>query len=136
MEPPWKAYNVMRKMDYPYEVSISSSIGYLYYLEHFYDALTLKLDMLLPNIMLLVLQLFQHIVDSMKDPSIAAFWLFTLPQIMGGFDYDDDVKKRIWWQYQVILLSTGFFSYYIHVVLAKPMKLHILNKCGSIQMYK
>ncbi|KAF3442030.1 hypothetical protein FNV43_RR15946 [Rhamnella rubrinervis] len=60
MEPPWKAYNVMRKMDYPYE----------------------------------------HIVHSMKDPSIAAFWLFTLPQIMGGFDYDDDVKKKIWWQYQ------------------------------------
>lgn len=103
-------------MDYPYEASISSFISYLYYLEHFYNALTFvsKLDMLLPNIMLLVLQLFQHIVHSMKDPSIAAFWLFTLPQIMGGFDYDDDVKKKIWWQYQVILLSTGFFSYRIH----------------------
>lgn len=60
MEPPWKAYNIMRKMDYPYE----------------------------------------HIVDSMKDPSIAAFWLITMPQIMGGFDFDDDVKKKIWWQYK------------------------------------
>ncbi|XVE50227.1 hypothetical protein DITRI_Ditri01bG0144900 [Diplodiscus trichospermus] len=60
MEPPWKAYNVLRKMDYPYE----------------------------------------HIVHSMKDPSIAAFWLLTLPQIVGGFDYDDDVKQKIWWQYK------------------------------------
>lgn len=25
MEPPWKAYNVLRKMDYPYEASIMSS---------------------------------------------------------------------------------------------------------------
>ncbi|KAL5565249.1 hypothetical protein UlMin_028413 [Ulmus minor] len=60
MEPPWKAYNVLRKMDYPYE----------------------------------------HIVHSMKDPSIAAFWLFTLPQVVGGFDYDDEIKKKVWWQYK------------------------------------
>ncbi|OMO73278.1 hypothetical protein COLO4_27185 [Corchorus olitorius] len=60
MEPPWKACNVLRKMDYPYE----------------------------------------HIVHSMKDPSIAAFWLLTLPQIVGGFEYDDDVKQKIWWQYK------------------------------------
>ncbi|KAI3466102.1 hypothetical protein Pfo_022765 [Paulownia fortunei] len=60
MEPPWKAYNILRKMDYPYE----------------------------------------HIVHSMKDPSIAAFWLITLPQIVGGIDYDDDVKQKIWWQYK------------------------------------
>ncbi|KAM2987372.1 hypothetical protein FF2_007548 [Malus domestica] len=60
MEPPWKAYNVLRKMDYPYE----------------------------------------HIVHGMKDPSIAAFWLFTLPQVAGGFDFDDDIKKKIWWQYK------------------------------------
>ncbi|KAF8409229.1 hypothetical protein HHK36_005303 [Tetracentron sinense] len=60
MEPPWKGYNVLRKMDYPYE----------------------------------------HIVHSMKDPSIAAFWLITMPQIMGGFNYDDDVKQKIWWQYK------------------------------------
>lgn len=60
MEPPWKAYNVLRKMDYPYE----------------------------------------HIVHSMKDPSIAAFWLFTLPEVAGGFEYDDDVKKKVWWQYK------------------------------------
>ncbi|KAG2681905.1 hypothetical protein I3843_11G165700 [Carya illinoinensis] len=60
MEPPWKAYNVLKKMDYPYE----------------------------------------HIVHSMKDPSIAAFWLITLPQIVGGFNYDDEIKQKIWWQYQ------------------------------------
>ncbi|PPS05473.1 hypothetical protein GOBAR_AA15176 [Gossypium barbadense] len=41
-----------------------------------------------------------HIVHSMKDPSIAAFWLLTLPQIVGGFEYDDDVKQKIWWQYK------------------------------------
>ncbi|PHT72997.1 hypothetical protein T459_23782 [Capsicum annuum] len=62
MEPPWKAYNIMRKMDYPYEASAMSSL--------------------------------------MKDPGIAAFWLLTLPQIVGGFEYDDDVKKKIWWQYK------------------------------------
>ncbi|KAL3636884.1 hypothetical protein CASFOL_019183 [Castilleja foliolosa] len=60
MEPPWKAQNIMSKMDYPYE----------------------------------------HIVHSMKDPSIAAFWLITFPQIMGGIDYDDDVKQKIWWEYK------------------------------------
>ncbi|EXB42547.1 hypothetical protein L484_011318 [Morus notabilis] len=41
-----------------------------------------------------------HIVHSMKDPSIAAFWLFTLPEVAGGFEYDDDIKKKIWWQYK------------------------------------
>lgn len=60
MEPPWKAYNVMRKMDYPYE----------------------------------------HIVHSMKDPKIAAFWLFTFPQVVGGFNYDDEIKQKIWWDYK------------------------------------
>ncbi|KAJ6423415.1 hypothetical protein OIU84_024379 [Salix udensis] len=56
MEPPWQAYNVLRK-----------------------DG---------------------HIVDSMRDPSIAAFWLFSFPEIMGGFNYDGDVKQKIWWQYK------------------------------------
>ncbi|XP_020275180.1 uncharacterized protein LOC109849725 [Asparagus officinalis] len=60
MEPPWKAYNVLRKMDYPYE----------------------------------------NIIHSMKDPKVAAFWLLTMPQIMGGFNYDDDVKQKIWWAYE------------------------------------
>ncbi|XP_058095428.1 uncharacterized protein LOC131240914 [Magnolia sinica] len=60
MEPPWKAYNVLQKMDYPYE----------------------------------------NIVQSMRDPNIAAFWLITMPQILGGFDYDDDVKQKIWWAYK------------------------------------
>ncbi|CAO2836137.1 unnamed protein product [Amaranthus hypochondriacus] len=60
MEPPWQAYKVLKKMDYPYE----------------------------------------HIVHSMKDPSIAAFWLLTMPQIVGGFNFDDEVKQKIWWQYK------------------------------------
>ncbi|CAM8954586.1 unnamed protein product [Rhodiola kirilowii] len=60
MEPPWTAYNIMKKMDYPYE----------------------------------------HIVDSMKDPSIAAFWLLTMPQMIGGFTFKDDVKQKIWWPYK------------------------------------
>ncbi|MED6135784.1 hypothetical protein PIB30_049862 [Stylosanthes scabra] len=60
MEPPWKAYNILRKMEYP----------------------------------------FEHIRHSMKDPSIAAFWLLTFPQIMGGITYEDEVKQKIWWQYK------------------------------------
>ncbi|KAK9688890.1 hypothetical protein RND81_09G019000 [Saponaria officinalis] len=60
MDPPWKAYNIMQKMDYPYE----------------------------------------HIVQSMKDPSIAAFWLLTMPQIVGGLEFDDETKQKIWWQYK------------------------------------
>lgn len=44
---------------------------------------------------------FQHLVQSMKDPSIATFWLITFPQIVGGFNFDDDVKQKIWWQYKV-----------------------------------
>ncbi|XP_052208177.1 uncharacterized protein LOC127811986 isoform X2 [Diospyros lotus] len=60
MVPPWQAYNIISKMDYPYE----------------------------------------HIVHSMRDPSIAAFWLITMPEIVGGFTFDDEVKKKIWWQYK------------------------------------
>lgn len=56
---------------------------------------------------ILFLLLFQHIVHSMKDPSIAAFWLFTLPEVAGGFEYDDDVKKKVWWQYKVYLFIFG-----------------------------
>lgn len=61
MLPPWRAYTILCKMDYPYE----------------------------------------HTIDGMKDPSIAAFWLITLPQIVGGVDFDDDDKQKIWWQYKV-----------------------------------
>lgn len=57
--------------------------------------------MSLEMIILTSICLFQHIIDSMKDPSIAAFWLITMPQIMGGFEYDDEVKQKIWWQYKV-----------------------------------
>ncbi|WJX68431.1 hypothetical protein P8452_52799 [Trifolium repens] len=60
MEPPWQAYSVMEKMDYPYE----------------------------------------HIRHSMKDPSIAAFWLITFPQIMYGYNYDDNAKQTVWSEYK------------------------------------
>ena len=37
----------------------------------------------------------------MKDPSIAAFWLITMPEMVGGFKFDDEIKQKIWWEYQV-----------------------------------
>nr|KAJ0211320.1 hypothetical protein LSAT_V11C400223070 [Lactuca sativa] len=37
--------------------------------------------------------IYQHIIDSMKVPSIVAFWLITIPQIMGGFKYGDEFRK-------------------------------------------
>ncbi|KAB5521427.1 hypothetical protein DKX38_025746 [Salix brachista] len=78
MEPPWQAYNVLRKMEYPYEAR---------------------------RILIMIYKQLRtfivfHIVDSMRDPSIAAFWLFSFPEIMGGFNYDGDVKQKIWWQYK------------------------------------
>ncbi|MQM09724.1 hypothetical protein Taro_042605, partial [Colocasia esculenta] len=41
-----------------------------------------------------------NIVNSMRDPKIAAFWLLTMPQVVGGFNYDNDVKQKIWWAYK------------------------------------
>lgn len=61
--------------------------------------------------------LFQHIVHSMKDPSIAAFWLLTMPQIVGGFNYDDEVKQKIWWQYKVYCSFPSFPYLFRHVIL-------------------
>ncbi|CAH9083257.1 unnamed protein product [Cuscuta epithymum] len=52
------------------------------------------------NIMRKIGYPYEHIVESMKDPSIAAFWLITLPQVVGGFKYEEDVKRKIWWQYK------------------------------------
>ncbi|GAB2215630.1 hypothetical protein Droror1_Dr00020020 [Drosera rotundifolia] len=43
---------------------------------------------------------YENILDSMKDPSIAAFWLFTMPEVVGGFKFDDEIKQKIWWQYK------------------------------------
>ncbi|RXH83174.1 hypothetical protein DVH24_003672 [Malus domestica] len=80
MEPPWKAYNVLRKMDYPYEASINFCP--------------------MPHAITFSGNIFILTIHGMKDPSIAAFWLFTLPQVAGGFDFDDDIKKKIWWQYK------------------------------------
>lgn len=45
--------------------------------------------------------ILQNIIHSMKDPKIAAFWLITMPQVLGGFSYDDEVKQKIWWAYEV-----------------------------------
>ncbi|CAN1828667.1 hypothetical protein LINPERHAP1_LOCUS32303 [Linum perenne] len=70
MDPPWKAHNLLSKMDYPYEASIN-----------FYCYIS-------------------HIREGMKDPSIAAFWLFTFPRVVGGLNHEDDVKKKIWLQYK------------------------------------
>ncbi|KAF3657152.1 putative origin recognition complex subunit 3-like [Capsicum annuum] len=145
MEPPWKAYNIMRKMDYPYEASAMSSLFlfccnefllttiwgiFLLHLIHhclnFYFFVDMSKDekkdyhavgrwekddklgreksqfLFIAYFPIAVSDhpIHQHIVDSMKDPGIAAFWLLTLPQIVGGFEYDDDVKKKIWWQYK------------------------------------
>ncbi|TQE04926.1 hypothetical protein C1H46_009397 [Malus baccata] len=86
MEPPWKAYNVLRKMDYPYEAIFPNPTNEAPD-EHNMNSCIFNIG-------------DTHIVHSMKDPSIAAFWLFTLPQVVGGFDFDDDVKKKIWWQYK------------------------------------
>lgn len=68
--------------------------------------------------------MFQHIVHSMKDPSIAAFWLITMPQIMGGFNYDDDVKQKIWWQYKVCFPFLFFKScnLYLRFLCSSPIK--------------
>ncbi|KAL9251106.1 hypothetical protein AKJ16_DCAP00934 [Drosera capensis] len=43
---------------------------------------------------------YEIILDSMKDPSIAAFWLFTMPEVVGGFKLDDEIKQKFWWHYK------------------------------------
>lgn len=48
----------------------------------------------------------------MKDPSIAAFWLITFPQIMSGSTYGDNAKQAIWSEYKVVgSHSFLFFSF-------------------------
>ncbi|KAG7024827.1 hypothetical protein SDJN02_13646 [Cucurbita argyrosperma subsp. argyrosperma] len=85
MEPPWKAYNVLRKMEYPYEVSMPSFTP-------LWGGDSLVTTAKKGN--------YEHLVQSMRDPSIATFWLITFPQIVGGFNFDDEVKQKIWWQYK------------------------------------
>ena len=74
----------MKKTKNPYEVNVN------------YDSTPFHLVTIisLQNFKTFVF-VFQHIIDSMKDPSIVAFWLITMPQIMGGFKYDDEVKHKI-----------------------------------------
>ncbi|KAL9274275.1 hypothetical protein AKJ16_DCAP27078, partial [Drosera capensis] len=43
---------------------------------------------------------YENVLDSMKDPSIAAFWLFTMPEVVGRFKFDDEIKQKVWWQYK------------------------------------
>ncbi|GAB4849501.1 hypothetical protein Ancab_004295 [Ancistrocladus abbreviatus] len=57
-------------------------------------------EVIITNDGVTILNKMEHIVHSMKDPSIAAFWLITMPQIVGGFNFDDEVKQKIWWQYK------------------------------------
>ena len=87
---------------------------------------------------ILFLLLFQHIVHSMKDPSIAAFWLFTLPEVAGGFEYDDDVKKKVWWQYKVsfflLLLCETCSSLFVLIQALLPANVSgILSKRLKLQ---
>lgn len=100
MEPPWKAYNIMQKMDYPYEASTIS-------LSFAHDTLVITLKGL-ASLSWDLGSFLQHIFHSMKDPSIAAFWLFTMPKIIGGIEYDDEVKQKIWWQYKVCVVGLVF----------------------------
>ncbi|KAK4387085.1 hypothetical protein Sango_2579100 [Sesamum angolense] len=72
-----------------------------------------------------------HIVHSMKDPSIAAFWLITLPQIVGGMDYDDDVKQKIWWQYKE---SMRYDQLRDEVAKREPGWEDLQEKCKNIVM--
>ncbi|KAL2247511.1 UNVERIFIED_CONTAM: hypothetical protein Sindi_2603400 [Sesamum indicum] len=118
MEPPWKACDILRKMDYPYEESLyrlveqnakrnRKGLGPGEVVMHqsahspspALGPTPLEADSY-PRCCTLKIKIITHIVHSMKDPSIAAFWLITLPQIVGGMDYDDDVKQKIWWQYK------------------------------------
>lgn len=61
----------------------------------------------------------QNILNSMKDPKIAAFWLLTMPQVVGGFNYDDEVKQKIWWAYKVrglrfLIICLYVFNAHLH----------------------
>lgn len=42
----------------------------------------------------------EHIVESMKDPTVAAFWLIARPELEGGIKFDEDMIQKLGWQYR------------------------------------
>ncbi|GJS06221.1 hypothetical protein Tco_0363017 [Tanacetum coccineum] len=106
IEPPWKAYNIMKKMNYPYEAITLSKYKLVLNVASLESDLeemestaikALKYYNNTRHIIVYYEDLIKkpyHIIDSMKDPSIAAFWLITMPQIIGGFEYDDEENMR------------------------------------------
>ncbi|RVW21912.1 hypothetical protein CK203_101030 [Vitis vinifera] len=63
MEPPWTAYNILRKMHYPYEASSCPSLRH-------------------------------------ERPQHCCILVTYNASDCGGFNYDDEVKQKIWWQYK------------------------------------
>jgi hypothetical protein len=49
----------------------------------------------------------------MKDPSIAAFWLITFPQIMYGYNYDDNAKQTVWSEYKVVASTIHVLTFHV-----------------------
>jgi len=43
----------------------------------------------------------------MANPELAKWMMFEKPAIESGVEYDDDVKEKMWWEYQV-----GYLSYF------------------------
>lgn len=67
----------------------------------------------------------------MKDPSIAAFWLITLPQIVGGMDYDDEIKQKIWWEYKVQFPICKFWKLLVDVYSFVTISLSQMQQMNS-----
>lgn len=42
----------------------------------------------------------ERILESMKDPTVAAFWLIARPELEGGIKFDEDVIQKLGWQYR------------------------------------
>lgn len=42
----------------------------------------------------------EHILESMEDPIVAAFWLLARPELEAGIKFDEDVKQKLGWQYR------------------------------------
>lgn len=62
-------------------------------------------------------------IQSMKDPKIANFWLITMPQVLGGVNFDEDEKKKIWWRYKVSKhkISHWVFKHIYHLFFINAM---------------
>ncbi|XP_024515279.1 uncharacterized protein LOC9640114 [Selaginella moellendorffii] len=42
----------------------------------------------------------EAILESCEDPATAEFFLFTRPELEGGYRMDEDMKKEMWWNYE------------------------------------